>query len=773
LKRGATLSAVEERVLSGRYRVIRHLARGGMADVYEAEDTLLGRSVAVKLLHANFASDDAFVARFRREAQAAANLSHPNIVAIYDWGQDEGTYFMVMELIRGRTLREIIKTEGALLPRRSAEISAETAAALAVAHQHGVFHRDIKPGNIMIAEDGSVKVTDFGIARALDDSEELTRTGAVIGTATYFSPEQAQGLPADERSDVYSLGIVLYEMLAGKPPFTGESPVAVAYQHVSEPATAPDAINPEVPRELAAVAEHAIEKKPADRYQTADQFRADLLLYLSGNEPVAAAAFLAAAPTAMIAASVPPPPLAGYPGSTTAMNAPVQQRSQAGYWAAVGALIVVLFLGLWLMLRLLSGGGTATGTIEIPELVGIPAEQAFEILQDMDLKVRAIQETSEDIAVGLVIRTEPSAGTEVEPESFVDVVVSLGPETFGVPNVIGENVDVAASRIEDQGFTVGNREYVETDDVDENLVIAQSPDGGSAAAPGTAVDLIVSAGPSSIEVPDVSGKSAETAVLELARAGFENIETAEAFSPDVLEGFVIETNPAAGQTVPRDATIIIVVSQGPEPVAIPDLVGMSTSQAEQTLNTQGLLLSVSSDTVEVSVSSGLVGNVADQDPGAGVTVDFGSTVTVKLGIVRQVTVPDVLGMDPAAAQNEMSAVGLSLDQVGSTDTNDLAQDNTIATQDPSGGDQVDEGSIVNATVYIYQPVVPDFAGMTLSEAQAAATNVGLGAVSNNTSMDVPNPDTLLWGTIAAQIPTAGSTVPQGTDVEVGLYVAPP
>jgi serine/threonine-protein kinase len=677
-----------------------------MADVFEAEDTLLNRTVAVKVLHANFASDEAFVTRFRREAQAAANLSHPNIVAIYDWGQDSGTYYMVMELIKGQTLRDVMKADGAILPRRAAEIASETAAALSVAHQHGVYHRDVKPGNIMLTEDGGVKVTDFGIARALDDSEELTRTGAVIGTATYFSPEQAQGLPADERSDVYSLGIVLYEMLAGKAPFTGESPVAVAYQHVSEPPVPPQDVNPEAPIELAAIASHAIRKRADERYQTADEMRNDLLRYLGGAEPIAAGVALASAATAMIPPPVGVPVGAGSPTvtSTGGFEAPTEERSQTGYWAAVGGLLVVLILGIWLLFRLLSPGTVEAATVIIPDLRDTPEQEAFETLQDeLDLKVRAREETSEEIAAGRVIRTDPPAGTEIAVGEFVTVYVSLGEAQFGVPNLLGENVDIARARIQEQGFRVGVITYQPTEDTDENIVINQSPPGGTTAAPETPVDLVVSAGPAAIEIPDVAGRSSETAILELARAGFTNIETETAFSPDIPAGFVIETNPAAGQVVPKEATIIVVVSEGPEPVSVPDLEGLTEDEARSDINALGLTLVVSSETVEVELASGLVGRVVEQTPTNGTEVEVGSQVVVKLGIVRKVTVPDLFEMTIPEAEAAAAAVGLtidiSLEEVVLTP--DLLLEGRVASQNPTVGAQVDEGSIIVVVLYLH------------------------------------------------------------------------
>lgn len=679
-----------------------------MADVFEADDTLLNRSVAVKVLHANFASDEAFVTRFRREAQAAANLSHPNIVAIYDWGQDAGTYFMVMELINGKTLRDVLREDGAILPRRAAEIAAETAAALSVAHQHGVYHRDVKPGNIMLTDAGAVKVTDFGIARALDDSEELTRTGAVIGTATYFSPEQAQGLPADERSDVYSLGVVLYEMLAGRPPFSGESPVAVAYQHVSEHAVPPHEVNADAPIELSAIASHAIQKRAENRYQTADEMRADLMRYLGGVEPMAAGVVSAAAATAMI-----PPPVgipagavpaaAGVTGTQT-FDAPVQERSQTGYWAAVGGLIVILALGVWLLMRLLSGGDTAVDTVVIPNLVDIEANQAFETLQGDGLKVLQEYENSTEIAEGRVTRTDPPAGTSVPVGEFVKVYVSLGAEQFGVPNLLGENVDIARARITDQGFTVGNITYEPADDVDENIVINQSPPGGTTAAPGTAVNLVVSLGPEAIEVPDVTGKSTDTAILELARAGFVNIDTLHEFSQDVPLGFVISMNPAAGQEIPKEATIVLTVSDGPEPVRVPDLVGKTQAAAQSEMSALGLVMILSTETVEVPFDSGLVGMIADQSRDPGDVVEVGTSVTVKLGVVKQVVVPDVFQLSVDAAESAAAAQGLLIDisvDDPPVSTPDPTLDGKVADQDPPAGTTVDQGSIITVVLYLW------------------------------------------------------------------------
>ncbi len=287
------------RVFNDRYELVRHVARGGMAQVYLAKDLLLDRPVALKVLFPELSVDRSFVERFRREAQAAANLSHPNIVSVYDWGEGEHTYFIVMEYVNGRTLAQLLR-QGPLDAEQAASLGAEVAAALSFAHAHGVIHRDVKPANVLIDKSGQVKVTDFGIARAAGAKEGLTQTGTVMGTATYFSPEQAQGYPVDARSDVYSLGVVMYEMVTGRPPFSGDNPVAIAYKHVREEAVAPTLVNRAVPPSLEAIILQAMAKDPADRYQSADEMRADLLRYVRGSSVLAQR--LARPPTA-----VPPP----------------------------------------------------------------------------------------------------------------------------------------------------------------------------------------------------------------------------------------------------------------------------------------------------------------------------------------------------------------------------------------------------------------------------------------------------------------------------------
>ncbi len=386
------MAAEEQRIFNARYELHRRIARGGMADVFLARDSLLDRPVALKVLFPEFATDPTFVQRFRREAQAAANLSHPNIVSVYDWGEEGGTYFIVMEYIEGHSLAQTIKDEGRLHPDRAADITTDVAAALGFAHRNGVVHRDVKPGNVLISPSGQVKVADFGIARAVSNQENLTQAGTVMGTATYFSPEQARGESVDPRSDVYSLGVVLYEMITGRPPFTGDSPVAVAYKHVQEPVPPPRSRNPDIPPALEAVVLKAMAKDTADRYASAEDLRADLRRFREGAQ-VQAAAFAAPAPEATRAVTTVAAPAGAtqaipYAQQTTTMRQPDDRyyeepprRNNTAFIVVLVALLAVLAGLLFLLATSLGLGDEQLAEVTVPNVVNQPQDEATRLLE--------------------------------------------------------------------------------------------------------------------------------------------------------------------------------------------------------------------------------------------------------------------------------------------------------------------------------------------------------------------------------------------------------
>jgi eukaryotic-like serine/threonine-protein kinase len=550
------------RVLNGRYEIDSVLGQGGMAKVFRGTDQVLGRTVAIKVLSPQFTDDAQFVTRFRREAQAAASLNHPNIVGVFDTGSQSDVHFIVMEYVEGRTLRDVIRADGPLLPERVAEIGDAVAKALQTAHEAGMVHRDIKPGNIMLTSDGEVKVMDFGIART-STGDTLTQTAAVLGTASYLSPEQAQGQSVDARSDLYSLGCVLYEMATGRPPFSGDSPVAIAYKHVRDDPVAPSRINPDVPADLESVILKSMAKNPANRYQSAAELRQDLGRLMQGL-PTLATPVMAGDATEML--TRPGEGTAVYTGGIPPEEE--EERRRRGWIPWVIGLVLLAAIGA-LAFFLLSGPSEPV-RVRIPDVVGKTEDAAIQELERAGLQVRTEARFSDQEEEGRVFDQRPEAGRRVEEGATVTIFVSRGAQQVEVPSLFGLSQSEAEAALADAGLQVGD---VGSDfsDEPEGTVIAQSPEPGTQVDEGSSVDFAVSAGPATVAVPDVLCQDNASARSEVQGAGLDYQEGSKTFSDECggAAGVVIEQNPSPGTNVEPGTTVTVTISRGPEPEETP------------------------------------------------------------------------------------------------------------------------------------------------------------------------------------------------------------
>ncbi|MFV0494082.1 Stk1 family PASTA domain-containing Ser/Thr kinase [Mycobacterium sp.] len=619
--------------LSDRYELGDILGFGGMSEVHLARDHRLHRDVAVKVLRADLARDPSFYLRFRREAQNAAALNHPAIVAVYDTGEAETPAgplpYIVMEYVDGVTLRDIVHTDGPMPPKRAIEVIADACQALNFSHQNGIIHRDVKPANIMISSTSAVKVMDFGIARAIaDGGNSVTQTSAVIGTAQYLSPEQARGDTVDARSDVYSLGCVLYEMLTGEPPFTGDSPVSVAYQHVREDPEPPSERNEDISTDLDAVVLKALAKNPENRYQTAAEMRADLVRVHNGETPEAPRVLTGADRRSMLAAS------GGFPGGArtdTLVRPAYDDADDTGGAAAVGrwvAVVAVLAVLTVVVTIAISTFGGSTRKVKVPDVRGRVSADAIASLQNRGFKTRTLQKPDSAMPPDHVISTDPGSNSSVGAGDEITINVSTGPEQRELPDVSAMNYAQAVKKLTAAGFSKFRQSKSPSTPELAGRVIGTNPPANQTSAITNVITIIVGSGPETKHIPDVEGQTVELAQRNLTVYGFSKFGEASVDSPRPA-GEVIGTNPPAGTNVALDSVIELQISKGNQFV-MPDLLGMFWTDAEPRLRALGWtgLLDKGLD-VDAGGSQHNKIVFQKQPPGSG--VNFDSSVTLKFG----------------------------------------------------------------------------------------------------------------------------------------------
>ncbi len=583
-------------IVKERYEILEILGEGGMAFVYKARDTQLERFVAIKTLKPNYVNQNTFVERFRREAQTAANLNHPNIVQIFDWGIDEEPYF-VMEYIEGNTLTSIISKNRTISLSDILFIGSQVSSGLHAAHMKGLVHRDIKPGNIMITPDGKVKVTDFGIVSLQNEESDITKTGSILGTASYISPEQAQGKPVSIESDLYSLGTVLYELIAGRPPFSGDSPIATATKHLTDKPEKLSTFRRDLPKGVENAVMKLLEKATYDRYRSAEDLRATLLQQRKNLQ-----------------------------AEQTRENLVDLTNPKIKLRFTLPALLISIALvagTIWTLGRVFDGlpaDGGAPTVVEIPDLTGSEQAQALLDLQNLGFRVGIENAADPVVPAGAVIRTQPTANTVTNPDTLVTIIVSVGPEAFPIPYVLDLETERAIYVIEENGFTIGQTLEVNDDTVPRGFVISQNPVAGTKMGPDSKVDLVISAGPSLIVISDLSRKSPEDAIQILETLGFE-YEIIEEYSENVDVGLVSHTLPGQGEIATLDQVIQVVVSLGLK-VEVPNVIGFTYQEASNILQEVGLLPSASGDTG---------GRVSDQSPKEGEFLDPEGFVELTFG----------------------------------------------------------------------------------------------------------------------------------------------